>query len=637
MPIVDDTLPKRFKATVDRYPETAVCYTKDGNGDFQAIPYRELWEKIRLCGHGLLALGVSRHDHVGLISDNRWEWPVIDHAILGLGAADVPRGSDSTEDEIAYILNHADCEIAFAENRAQLQKIASLRERMPLLKRVILIEGLNEDTGRGMSGSDLELLGFEDVIRAGEKHRQENPEAFDREMAKGRPDEVATLIYTSGTTGEPKGVMLTHRNYLFQLDRLDDRIELHPGDIFLSVLPIWHSFERAVDYYVFSRAASVAYSKPVGSVMLADMARIRPHWMTSVPRIWEGIRSAVFRNVNKEGGVKKSLFYFFVGVGEAHAYFWNMARGLLPQFSKRNRAVDIALSIIPLVLLTPFKLLGNVLVFGKLKQKLGGRFKAGVSGGGALPGYVDRFFQAAGIKLLEGYGLTETAPVISVRFERAPKPGTVGPVLRDVEYRIVGEDGAILPPGKKGVLYIRSEQVMKGYYKKPDETAKVLQDGWMNTGDIVVATVAGDLKILGREKDTIVLLGGENIEPQPIEEKLVQSDYIDQVMVVGQDQKFLGTLIVPNLDRVAEYAGERSISYIEREELLDNPQVQELFHNEIQNLISAKAGFKPFERIFRFTLLTRPFEVGKELTHTLKVRRKVVNEEFRHQIARLFL
>jgi long-chain acyl-CoA synthetase len=281
-------------------------------------------------------------------------------------------------------------------------------------------------------------------------------------------------------------------------------------------------------------------------------------------------------------------------------------------------------------------MLGDMLVFRSLKERLGGRFVAGVSGGGALPPYVDGFFQAAGIKLLEGYGLTETGPVLAVRYETGPVPGTVGPLLPDIEYRVVADDGTEVGPNRKGVLYVRSPQMMLGYYKKPEETAQVLEDGWLNTGDLVVFTHSGPLRVLGRVKETIVLLGGENVEPTPIEDTLVQSDFIEQAMVVGQDKKFLGALIVPNFERLEEFAAQEGISYIERRDLAANARTQELIHAEIQSLVNHKKGFKTFEQIFRFTLLTDQFEVGVELTQTLKKKRDVIGERYRREIEALF-
>ena len=631
-----ETVPKRTKERVDAFGETAVYYAKDESGEFQPTTYRELWDAVQRLGSGFLELGVERGEHVGIISDNRSEWLMTDLALLAIGAVDVPRGSDAMAGEISYILNHADCRTTIAENGGQVKKIAERRDEMPKLERVIMYD-YEETAASSLSDAGIEVLDFAELQKRGSKAFEADPSHFETAMAEGKTDDIATIIYTSGTTGEPKGAMLTHRAFLFQMDRVKDRLYLDENDIFLSVLPIWHSFERAVEYIVIEYAAAIAYSKPIGKVMLDDMAKIRPTWMTSVPRIWEGIQGAVYRNVKKQSPVKQSLFYFFVGVGQTFALMRNMFRGLLPQFQRRSIWVDRIVSVVPLVLLFPLKLLGDVLVFKSLKEKLGGRFVAGVCGGGALPPHVDNFFQAAGIKLLEGYGLTETAPVLAVRKQHTPVPGTVGTLLDDIEYRVVTEDGREVGPGHRGTLYVRSDQVMEGYYKKPEETAKVLsEDGWLNTGDVAMFTHRGACRILGRTKDTIVLRGGENVEPTPIEDKLVQSEYIEQAMVVGQDQKFLAALIVPNAEKMDEFARVNKVDYIESEELIEHPEFQEVIRMEIDSLINAKAGFKLFEHVYRFKLLSKPFEVGDEMTNTMKIKRPVVYKKYHREIEDLF-
>ncbi len=633
-PTPHETVPKRIHRIALTKPNAVAVYSKEGGDAYVPLRFAELWADVRALGVAFLEMGVKRGEHVGIMSDNCRAWIETDLVLLSLGAVDVPRGSDSTADEMAYILAHADCRITFAEDSTQLDKIVSQKPRLPKLETIVVFDG--KDVEHGSTRGGVAIQQFKRILARGHELVSDRGRVFDDELEQGRTDDLATLLYTSGTTGEPKGVMLTHRSFVFQIDRLRHVLFIDERDIFLSVLPIWHSFERAVEYVVLERACALAYSKPIGSIMLADMAEIRPTWMTSVPRIWEGVRSAVYRNVAKQSPMKRILFHFFVRAGEAHTSLLNMFRGLLPDFTPRSRVVDIVLSIVPLVVLTPFKALGDVLVFKSLKQRLGGRFVAGVSGGGALPPYVDRFFGAAGIKLLEGYGLTETGPVLAVRHQHRPVPGTVGHLLPDIEYRVLDEHMDVLPAGRKGVLYVRSPQIMEGYYKRPEQTAQVLNEGWLNTGDIVVLSHSGDLKILGRAKETIVLLGGENIEPVPVEEKLVQSDLIDQAMVVGQDQKFLGALIVPNDEALQRLLEEREIQYVDRDDALAMPQVVESFRDEINSLVGTKTGFKSFERIFRFTLLPRHFQVGRELTQTLKIRRSVVEDLYDDEIQSLF-
>lgn len=617
-----------------KYADLNILLVKDQNKDFQPVKFREFWEELKIYGAGLKEIGISRGDHVGIISENRKEWILTDFGLTGLGAIDVPRGCDSTADEIQYILAHADCPVTFAENCTQAEKILSKIDEIKLLKKIILFD--NSGVEKLKNPSNVEILTFDDIVKLGTEAFKQNPDFFEQEVEKGNCDDVATVIYTSGTTGNPKGVMLTHKAFLFQVDRIKPHLDLCPGEIMLSVLPIWHSFERACMYISVFLGLATAFSKPVGPVMMPDMAKIKPQWLTSVPRIWESVHAAVMRSINSGSAGKRTLFFFFLSIGEIHTYLFDMFKGVLPQFSKRNRFIDIIVSIIPLIVLTPLQKLGEVLVFNKLKGKLGGRFKAGISGGGALPSHIDKFFRAVGITVLEGYGLTETAPILAVRMDTRPVPNTVGPLLEDIEYRVISKDGAIMPTGFKGELHVKSDQVMKGYYKEPEKTDEILKNGWLNTGDIAVFTHTGDFKILGRSKETIVLRGGENVEPIPIEDKLNQSDYISQVMIVGQDQKFLGALVVPEMEELEKLAIEKRITYLEREELVNNPFIHELIKEEIKSLVNAKAGFKAFEQIFRFKILAKEFEVGVEMTQSLKIRRNVVEKIYKHDIKELF-
>jgi long-chain acyl-CoA synthetase len=299
--------------------------------------------------------------------------------------------------------------------------------------------------------------------------------------------------------------------------------------------------------------------------------------------------------------------------------------------------VDVLISILPFLLLTPLNALGQMLVFKKIKHRLGGKFKFGVSGAGALPPHVDDFFAAAGILLLEGYGLTETSPIVSVRQSFHPVPGTIGPPLEQVEVKVLAEDGSELPPGQKGVLYVRGPNVMKGYYKKPELTTQTITaDGWLNTGDLAMLTHDGEIKIMGRTKETVVLMGGENVEPGPIEDTITESDYVDQVMVVGQDQKYLAALVVPNFETLKAFAEENGIPFAKPEDLLDNNDVYKLIMDEIDTRVAPKRGFKLFERINKVKLLAKPFEKGKEMTHTLKLKRNVIYDEYDRDITELF-
>ena len=645
-----NTIPQMYIEIAQKQPDVKAQLSKDAQGIFQPTSYGTLLKEVSICAHGLYNVGIRRGDRVGFISDNRKEWLIADLAMLGLGAADVPRGCDATPQEIAYILSWSECATVILENDRQLQKILDIKTgRIPFisqslqeppyahLKTVILFDSPAPSMIEQAKGTGFDVLLFSDIMREGLPLYEKDPTFFQHEAAKGRREELATIIYTSGTTGDPKGVMLSHGNFLHQTEYLPGLIGVKSGDVFLAVLPIWHSFERAVQYIVLQAGATIAYSKPVGSILLADMQVVQPQWFTSVPRIWESIKDGVYKTIRQSGGATKVLFSIFVSIGEAHSYFRNMLLDRLPKFSPRSRVVDIAVAIIPFILLSPLRALGDVLVFKKIREKLGKGFIAGISGGGALPPSVDKFFDALGILVLEGYGLTETAPVLAVRLRTHPVTGTVGPIHRGTEIRIVDEHGNILPAREKGVIQVRGPQVMLGYYKRPDLTAKILsEDGWLDTGDLGMLTIHGEIRIVGRAKDTIVLRGGENIEPVPIEQRLCESPYIEQAVVLGQDQKYLAALIVPQEEALTQWAEENEIPFADYASLLEQPEVKELIDGEINASVNTKNGFKPFERIFRFALLATPFEPGRELSAKQEIKRHAINDLYKNQIRALF-
>jgi long-chain acyl-CoA synthetase len=630
-----DTIAKLVREFHQNSPDLTVQWVKDAEGGFRPVSWRMLYPKVQAFAAGLAALGVERGDHIGIVSDNMPEWLVADLAIQCIGAADVPRGSDSMAMEIEYILDHSECAISLVENQAQLEKVLSVKKSLKKLKTLIVMDpSFPRDSPRR---NVVSVLGFEEVMDKGRQLLERQPDLVEKQIEIGKPEELATIIYTSGTTGEPKGVMLSNRNYLHQIRAPHTPLEIRPDDIFLSVLPVWHSYERAIEYVAIFGGCSVAYSKLVSQVLIEDMAKVHPTIFPSVPRIWESIKRGILRNIDSEGGLKAALAHFFIAVGSAYAKMRTLFLGLAPRFRPRSRLADALASALPLLLLTPLNLLGQALVFRKIKHRLGGSFRFGVSGAGALPSHVDEFFAAAGVLLLEGYGLTESAPIVSVRDCRRPVPMTVGAPLPEVEVKVLDEQGRELPPGEKGVLYLRGPNVMMGYYKKPELTAQTVdREGWLNTGDLVMLTHDRGIRIVGRAKETVVLLGGENVEPSPIEDVIGESDYVEQAMVVGQDQKYLAALVVPNLELVTRYAQANGVSFESTSDLLANEGIVNLIMDEINERVSPKRGFKLFERVNRVKLLERPFERGKEITHTLKLKREVISELYKKEIAELF-
>ncbi|WP_319558839.1 long-chain fatty acid--CoA ligase [Marispirochaeta sp.] len=625
-----------FKSIVQEHPDKAAQYSKNSRGAFVPVTFSELYREMSVFASGLYDLGVRRGDHLGLIADNRKEWLVADLATISLGAIDVPRGRDSMPQEISFILEYAECRLVFVENREMAEKVLSVVHDLPSMKFMVVLDQDFNPSELDKIPRGIKLYTYGDIIEKGNKRIKKDPDLVEQEISKGDIDDVVTIIFTSGTTGEPKGVMLTNRSYLHQVKGVQKIVDIQPGDIWLSVLPVWHSFERVIQYIALGTASALAYSKPIGKIMLQDFQAVRPQWMGSVPRIWEAVKAGIYRNVADKPVVSRVLFHFFVWVGGVYATLRSMFLGRMPRFKYRNRLLDKIISLVPLLVLFPFKQLGNVLVFSAIKKKLGGRFRAGVSGGGSLPAAVDSFFQAAGVCLLNGYGLTETGPVVAVRNYFRSVPLTLD-VFPETEIRIVDDEGKDVPPNTRGVVLARGPQNMKGYYKREDITRQIIDDqGWLNTGDLGVWTRDGEFDIRGRAKDTIVLFGGENIEPGPIEAKLRESVYIEQAMVVGQDRKFLGVLIVPDAREVEHYIKANHVPYITREDMLELPDVWELFNSEIQELISSKNGFKHFERIYRFALIPRSFEIGRELSAKQEVKRHVIAELYKEKIDQLF-
>lgn len=634
---MEQTLPKVLRKSSIDFPEVVAQYSKNAEGVFEPILYRELYEIVLNLAAGLKEIGVTRGDRIGLIADDRKEWQQSSMAIMALGAADVPRGCDATISDLKHILSITECEITFAENASQVKKILSIKSDLPHLKHIISFDKVDNTLLEEVSKENVTLHFFYDMLNKGKQHNIEHRKEIEEELEKGTWDDTACIIFTSGTTGVPKGVELSHGNFITQLDELQERIYLNPGDKALCVLPVWHVFERLCEYVVIIQASTICYSKPVGSIMLADFKKINPHLMPAVPRIFEAIYDGIHSKMRKTGGLVFGLFKFFVGVAKLHSRIHRILFRQNARFGSDYIALMWVLFVLPWLLLYPLKLLGNVLVFRKIKVMLGKNFRAGIAGGGAYPKNIDEFFWSIGVKIVEGYGLTETAPVVSVRPVAAPVFRTVGSPIRGVKVRIVDTDGFVLGRCKQGVVQVKGATVMKGYYKRPDLTQKVMTaDGWFDTGDIGILTIHDEIILKGRMKDTIVLRGGENIEPLPIEQKLQESRYIAAAVTVGQDERYLGALILVNEEEIKGYAAENGIQYDTYENLLSSDDIQKLYDSEINSLINAKNGFKMFERINKFALITKPFEVGVELSAKQEIMRYRITEIYNKEIKSMF-
>lgn len=646
------TLPLLIKSRKENCPKTILQFSKDSTGKFIEYSYEYVYTEIIAFAVALKNLGIKKESKVGLISDNRREWLISDLAILSLGGADVPRGCDSTATEISFILSHVEAEYSIFENPRQLEKVMEKKSEELKLKTAIIIDMPKNDSKdfndleANANSLGIRIYSFNALLQEGKDAIAKEPKLIseiEQIMSNVEPSDVATYIYTSGTTGTPKGVMLTHRNYLAQLETVHHLIPGSDGQKWLTVLPVWHSFERVIQYIVITFNSGLAYSKPVGQIMLADMAVIKPEIMCGVPRLWETLANGVFRAMKKNGGIKNAMFKFFVSVGKKYVWAKEHVKGQICDFTKRSRVLDAIVGFLPMILLFPLYALGEKLVYKNIRAKLGGNFVAGISGGGALQPEIDAFYRAISFPLLEGYGMTETAPILSVRDYVVPRPGCVGSIIPSMELKVVPEEhGKIksmeaLQPGKQGLIVTRGDQVMKGYYKRQDLTDEIIdKDGWLNTGDLGIMTYDGEIKITGRAKDTIVLLGGENIEPISIEFAMCASNYIESAVLLGQDKKYLGALIVPARDAILEYAKENFIDDTDYELLLEKPQIEQLIRKEIDNNVNIKAGFRPCEKVFKFALLSESFKVGEELSGKQEYIRHKINIKYKSQIDSLF-
>jgi long-chain acyl-CoA synthetase len=603
------------------------------SGEYRTLSFRELYDRGAELGTALIELGLQPREHVALLADNRPEWLICDFAILLCGAADVPRAADVTAQEISFIVAHSDSVIVIAENPSVLAKVLEVRAALPKVRQIILLQG-EPPPGEG-------VLLYADLLERGRHLRAAGDRVLEERTQQVRGGDLFTLIYTSGTTGTPKGVMLTHDNMMSQVKHLP--FHLDPGDRVLSILPVWHSYERVFEMVSVSRGACTYYTSI--RTIADDLRKARPTWMASAPRLWEGLYNKILQNVAAQSPVKRGLFRAAYHCSRAfqRAHFFLTGRLIDMKGRSWLESLGLALKSVAQMALyfVPYKILDG-LVLKKLRGVVGGEFKGTVSGGGALPPHVDEFFNYIGIPVLEGYGMTETSPVLAVRTWPKLVIGTVGPSWPHTEIRIVDpSDGRVIYPsgvlgkggrGIKGEIHARGPQVMRGYYKNPEATEKVLRDGWMNTGDLGMVTFNDCLKILGRSKETIVLLNGENVEPVPIEAQLLESRFIEQCMIVGQDEKHLGALIVPSLEALKG----QGFNFAGLGDAEGDPRVTDIVNGEIKRLVSREAGFKPFEFVLGWRFVPKAFEVGDELTATFKHRRHVITEKYAGLIDSIF-
>ena len=590
------TINQMVQNTIQQHgSQTALSHKVDK--EYQDISYATLGERIKHFCLGLTGLGLQKGDRVALLSENRPEWAITDLAILAGGGVTVPMFSTLTSAQVEYIVRDSEAKILCVSSERQLQKIKDWDENVPTnLQHIVIFDELQDDSVRTFD----QVCGLGQQVEDGDPVYQQASEAVTL-------DDLASIIYTSGTTGDPKGAMLTHSNFMSNVQAATGIVSITPDDVFLSFLPLSHVFERMGGHYLpLSRGATIAYAESPFTIR-QNMQEVRPTVMMSVPRVYEAMHERILNSVKEGSPTKQKIFHWSVGVGSK-----------VSQAVQQKKAPSLGLSVKASI--------ANKLVFEKLKAVTGGRLRFFVSGGAPLSKAIAEFFHAAGILILEGYGLTETSPVISVNRPDQWKFGTVGPMIPGIEVKIA-EDGEILS---------RGPHIMQGYFNKPSDTAEVIDaEGWFHTGDIGEIDEEGFLTITDRKKNLLILSNGKNVAPQPIENRLKQSPYISEIMLLGDQRRTITALIVPNYDAVKEFAVEQQ--QLEAEDLpalLQTQEVQRLIRGEINQY---SGDFADFERVRMFTLMAEEFsEESGEMTPTLKLKRPVIMENHKAVIDQMY-
>ena len=601
MPSIPSTFPQLFEQSVGPRGDRVFLPRRSAR-DHSPITFGRIAQDVDFLATALLDLGLSRGDHVGLIAENRYEWLLVDLTMTGLGIVDVPRGSDTTPTELQFILAHSGCCAAFAEDDKVARELIAMQPQLPKLRHIIVMADRTAVEG---------AITLQDLLTTGASKRDALAEPLRQARAAVQHDDLLTIVYTSGTTAEPKGVMLTHDNVLSNLRVVQEVLHVTENDSFLSVLPAWHMYERIMDYLALFSGGVLVYTDRRS--LKDDLPKIKPTIFAAVPRVWEILHDGIVNHSLKLKGVPGKL----------------LRKGLALSRRAGGGKLGLAQRV-------QHKLIDKLVLKKVRASVFGGQLRLCVSGGGALPRHVDETFLGMGVPMRNGYGLTETSPVASIRLPHQLDPGHIGPPLPHTSIEARREDGTAVACGETGVLWIRGPQIMRGYYQNPTRTKEVLTaDGWFNSGDLGHCDAHGNFWITGRAKDTIVLAGGENVEPEPIETLIKTSPLIEQAVVVGQDQKALGVLIVPSKDALAHAVPEAE--WQEQGDVLSSDKVRALYRKELDRLITRDNGCRPTDRVANLQVLREALTPDNGmLTQTLKVRRHVIAERYAAVIQALF-
>ena len=596
------------------------------------LTHGELYQKLQQFAAGLQTLGLKSDAKVAIFADNSPRWFIADQGTMMAGATNVVRSSQADRGELLYILKDSESSGLIIEDQKTLEKLQLNFEEYPLDFIIFLTD---ETPNTELS---VKQLNFFQILELG-RGKTPEPTPHNRQS-------LATLIYTSGTTGQPKGAMLSHGNLLHQVAELRAILNPEKGDRVLSILPSWHSYERSAEYFLLSQGCTMIYTSI--RTFKNDLKKFKPRHMVAVPRLWESIYEGVQKTFREKSESQQKLINFFFDISKQYIYAKRIAKNLSLDHLHVS-TTERAIAKLKTLALSPLHALGDKIVYQKIRDVTGGQVKTFVSGGGSLAKHLDDFYEIVGIPVLVGYGLTETSPVTNARTHQHNLRYSSGKPIPQTEIRIVDPDTRqTLAPEQRGLVLIRGPQVMLGYYRKPEATAKAIDgEGWFDSGDLGWVTAENDLVLTGRAKDTIVLSNGENIEPQPIEDACIRSPYIDQIMLVGQDKKALGALIVPNVEALEKWVKNQSLnltfpdSSVTFEELkqtdLYNKAILDLFRQELNREIKDRPGYRADDQIKNFSLILEPFSlVNGMMTQTLKIKRPVVTEHYRGIIEGMF-
>ena len=614
-------IPEVWPIVAERHGDQLALYDPHSQPETK-YTYRQLATAIAQFAAGLQALEVQPTEKIALFSENQPRWMVADQGIMTAGAVDAVRGANADKAELLYILENSDSIGLVVQDINTLNKIADGLAALKL-RFVILLTDETAQISTDLGGA--QLLNFSELMALGDGlGGRPNPVQLSR-------DRTATLMYTSGTSGMPKGVMLSQGNLLSQIAGACSVVNVGPGKRVLSILPIWHSYERSFEYFVLSQGCTEIYTNI--RYVKNDIKAHRPHYMVAVPRLWESIYEGIQKKFRDPPANKQKLVNFFIAQSQKYIAAKRLLTGLNLNHLESSPLEKVGAAL-EVALLWPIHKLGDLLVYKQIREGMGGEVDFFVSGGGSIADYLEDFYELAGIEILGGYGLTETSPITHVRRPWRNLRGADGQAIPGTDTLIVDpQTREPLPVGQAGLVLLRGPQVMQGYYKNPEATAKVIDSkGWFDTGDLGRLTEWGDLIITGRAKDTIVLTNGENIEPTPVENACLRSPYVDQIMLVGQDRKMIGALIVPNMDAVEQWAATEGVDAD-----LNGKFVRDLIKAELNREIKARPGYRPDERVGTFALLSEPFTIENGLlTQTLKVKRAKVSDRYQSTIEQLY-